>query len=435
MMTVGEALAGFRALPLADLHTITGGARLLIIAPHPDDESLGCGGLIAESCRRGMPPCVLFLTDGTQSHPGSRRYKSARLRDLREREGRRAVARLGLPGCRIRFARVADTRAAVRIGEMAERVAQLARQQGCAIVVAPWLHDPHCDHEAAQLIARAACAKAGMRLLSYPVWGWTLPPEKRLPPDTIAGWRLDIAAHLPAKRRAIAAHASQHGGMIRDDPGGFRLPRNLLSIFDTPFETYLQTPVETGSWPDAVFDRIYAAAADPWNMRESAYEIAKYDATLAALPRRRFHVGFEPGCSIGVMTRRLAARCDALLAMDVAEAALARARAFCASLPAIEFARGRLPDDWPDRTFDLVLLSEILYFLSPADLRRTAQRLCATLTEDGAALLVNWTGPTDTPCTGDVAAEIFISACAPALIPSRQRRHDSYRLDLLERRH
>ena len=82
-------------------------------------------------------------------------------------------------------------------------------------------------------------ALRNLRLVSYPVWGWTLPPATEIDELPRAGWRLDIARHLPTKRRAIGAHRSQYGGLITDDPTGFELPPNLLSVFDCPFETFL----------------------------------------------------------------------------------------------------------------------------------------------------------------------------------------------------
>ena len=83
-----------------------------------------------------------------------------------------------------------------------------------------------------------AATRAQLRHIAYPVWGWTLPADDAL--DTIvAGGRLDIAPHLPAKRRAIAAHASQHGRLVTDDPSGFTLPPSLLSVFDAPYEVFL----------------------------------------------------------------------------------------------------------------------------------------------------------------------------------------------------
>jgi hypothetical protein len=75
--------------------------------------------------------------------------------------------------------------------------------------------------------------------LSYPVWGWLLPPGQPLPVKQIAGYKLPIAAHLQAKRSAVAAHASQYSTLIDDSPNGFRLPPELLSIFERPFEVFL----------------------------------------------------------------------------------------------------------------------------------------------------------------------------------------------------
>ena len=95
----------------------------------------------------------------------------------------------------------------------------------------------------------------------------------------------------------------------------------------------------------AYFDALYAGDPDPWRFADSAYERAKYDATLAALTRPRYARAFEAGCSIGVLTRDLAPRCDALLAVDAAEAPLRQARARCAGLPQVAFRCLRLPGE------------------------------------------------------------------------------------------
>ncbi len=184
------------------------------------------------------------------------------------------------------------------------------------------------------------------------------------------------------------------------------------------------------SWPAETFDRIYAGNADPWNFASSAYERGKYAATLAALPTRRFVAGFEVGCSIGILTCQLARRCEWLLAVDVAEAALAIARRNCVDLPHVAVRRLQIPGDWPQQKFDLIVLSEVLYFLGPDDIARTAERAAASLLPGGVALLVNWTGQTDTPCTGDHAATRFIAASG--FTPARQQRQTTWRLDLLQ---
>ncbi len=186
----------------------------------------------------------------------------------------------------------------------------------------------------------------------------------------------------------------------------------------------------TTSLPPTYFDDLYATNADPWRFATSAYERAKYDATLAALPRPHFTTALEIGCSIGILTKRLAEHCDTLLAIDVAEAALAQARTHCADLPHITFRRLQIPHDWPPGHFDLILFSEVLYYLSPPDLDATAAKTVASLGPNGAALLVHYTEPTNYPLTGDAAAERFIAATG--LRVSLQHREAQYRLDLLQ---
>lgn len=179
------------------------------------------------------------------------------------------------------------------------------------------------------------------------------------------------------------------------------------------------------------FDRLYANDPDPWRFATSDYERDKYAATLAALTQPSYVRAFEVGCSIGVLTRRLAALCDEIVAVDVAEAALRNAQARCSGLPGVRFARMVVPQDWPAGAFDLILFSEVLYYLTAAE-RLTAARLSLrSLLPGGAIILVNWHGPTDGDCDGNDAAEQFIAACAPALRPGFQQRAEKYRIDVL----
>ncbi len=234
---------GFRSLPFGTLDQIAPGTAL-VLAPHPDDESLGCGGLIAEACLAGRPPLVVVATDGAGSHPRSPSWPAPRLRDQREAETRAAVACLGLPHGHLAFLRLPDTQAP-REGPAFERavnrLATLAAAHGCDTILAPWRHDPHCDHEAAWHMARALAAQSGRRLLAYPVWGWLIPPDTVLDAPAPEGWRLPIGPHLQAKALAIRSHRSQYGGLITDDPDGFCLPPALLSVFEAPFEVFLRS--------------------------------------------------------------------------------------------------------------------------------------------------------------------------------------------------
>ena len=182
------------------------------------------------------------------------------------------------------------------------------------------------------------------------------------------------------------------------------------------------------------FRRLYAANADPWQFRTSAYEQAKYRKTIEALADRHFSAAFEVGCSIGVMTRLLAPRCDAILAVDLVEQPLAEAREACADQPWVRFQRMRVPQDWPDGTFDLIILSEVLYFLSSPDIIALADRVSGSLLPNGVVLLVNWQGQSGDPCTGEEAACVFIDHARGWLALRTHLRESGYRLDLLVRR-
>jgi SAM-dependent methyltransferase len=183
------------------------------------------------------------------------------------------------------------------------------------------------------------------------------------------------------------------------------------------------------SWDRNVFDRIYAEAEDPWQVQTSAYEREKYARTLAALPPGRFANGLEVGCSIGAQTVQLAARCDRLLALDISPEAVRRTRERCRGLAQVEVREAAIPRDWPKGVFDLIVVSEILYFLDRDDLVAAARRAVDSSAPGGVILLVNWTGPTDTPTTGDEAAELFATSCGRAV--RLHERHETYRIDML----
>jgi LmbE family N-acetylglucosaminyl deacetylase len=244
MSRAADVHRAWRELPLGSLDDVIGDGTCLILAPHPDDESLGCGGLIAACVTAGRAPLVVVLTDGTGSHPGSRAFPPDRLRAVRAEEVAAAVGQLGLGRDRLVMLNQRDTAAPVDGPGFAAVVAVLAglvrREPYCTAVLAPWRHDPHCDHEAASLAAAAVAEAVSIRHVAYPVWGWTLPMETPVPDEPgVAGFRLEIDRFLAAKRAAIRAHGSQYGDLITDDPDGFRLPAGLLSVFEAPFETFL----------------------------------------------------------------------------------------------------------------------------------------------------------------------------------------------------
>jgi len=240
-MKVAALLEAFARLPVADLDTIAPGTSL-VLAPHPDDESLGMGGFIASACAEGRPPFVVVASDGAASHPGSRSWPPARLAAIRQAETREAVAILGLSPERLLFMELPDTRVpgeGEALDKAVDRLTDLIKLHDIRQMLVTWRHDPHCDHEAVWHIGAALHARDACRVLVYPVWGLTRPSDEDLAEMPPRGWRLPVASYLDTKRAAISAHASQLGRVVTDDPGGFVLPETLLAKMLQPYEIIL----------------------------------------------------------------------------------------------------------------------------------------------------------------------------------------------------
>lgn len=188
----------------------------------------------------------------------------------------------------------------------------------------------------------------------------------------------------------------------------------------------------TGSLSTKYFDDVYAAHEDPWNFETSEYEREKYANTLRSMPQPRYRRAFEIGCSIGVLTAQLAQRCDRLLSVDVSEAALSKARERCRSLQQVDFQSMSVPSEFPEGTFDLVLVSEVAYYLSPADLTVLADRIAAHQSDGADLVLVHFTPIVDDyPSNGDQVHEYFLTR--PEWKKLEGFREERYRLDVLRR--
>ncbi len=157
------------------------------------------------------------------------------------------------------------------------------------------------------------------------------------------------------------------------------------------------------------FEAMYASDPDPWGFATRWYEQRKYALTMAALPAPRYHSVFEPGCSVGVLSSLLAPRCDRLLATEVIPAALEQARLRLRDFPNARLEPSAIPEEWPDGSFDLIVLSEIAYYFDAETLGRIVGLVESTLSPDGTVVGVHWRGVTDYPLRGDTAHAIIDS--------------------------
>ena len=189
--------------------------------------------------------------------------------------------------------------------------------------------------------------------------------------------------------------------------------------------------------PKTYFDDVYRANNDPWSFETSDYERRKYEATVKALPNAHYHNAFEIGCSIGVLTQMLADRCDQLLAVDASELPLTAAHARLATYPNVTIRQMSIPVEFPDGPFDLILLSEVGYYLSREDLAHARQLMIDAMSPNGHLLLVHWTPLVpDYPLTGDEVHDFFgeFAQSDGPLNHVLNQRKETYRLDLFQKR-
>jgi LmbE family N-acetylglucosaminyl deacetylase len=232
-----QASRALRRAPVVSIDAlIPPGARLVVVAPHPDDEVLACGGLLAAMAERVEDLHLISVTDGDASHPGSQQWPVARLRAQRQVESECAMARLGLDLSRLSWQRLALPDARVAEHEAALVRALSATLQAGDYVLATWRHDGHGDHEAVGRAAAQAARLQGATLLEVPVWAWhwAHPEDLRLPWGRACKLLLSDD-QLERKREAIRAHASQ----LHDDPSTGAPPvldRATLERLLQPFE-------------------------------------------------------------------------------------------------------------------------------------------------------------------------------------------------------
>lgn len=411
---IGEVDAAGRWIP-------AGLPGLLVIAPHPDDEVLGAAALIAAGLRSGSPVRILAVTDGTGSHPPDL-VPTEQLAQIRTAESEAALAQLrslspgphGEGGLERRRLKLPDGELSVHSTALTEAIgAALQDMPRGTLLAAPLSHDGHPDHDACGEAATAAAAQHNASMVQYPVWLWLHSPLPRTPvapeADPAGGpaaepalasavrpevpW--DAARCIPidaelaqARGRAVVAFISQLGTELGTpvdrEPGEPVLTESMLNtVLRDQQIIFPGTPLD--------FEGLHARGPDPWGVTSRWYEQRKYALTMAMLPRARYARGFEPGCSIGGLTELLAQRCDEVLATDISSSALTAARARVVAKH-VRFRRASI-EDWPDGQIDLILISELAYYLSGPQWAAVLRRARQTLPPGGHLVSVHWRHP------------------------------------------
>lgn len=192
--------------------------------------------------------------------------------------------------------------------------------------------------------------------------------------------------------------------------------------------------VKKNSLSEEYFDDVYGANADPWNFETSVYEKEKYSATINALPKEIYQNAFEPGCSLGFLSELLAPRTKKLLVTDASEAPLVQARKRLQPFSHVTVEKMAIPADFVRDSCDLIVLSEVAYYLNDDDLTILRKKTVEHLIIGGQLLLVHWTPLVhDYPQTGDGVHEFFLQLKNKSLHHLLHQRQETYRLDLFEK--
>lgn len=188
--------------------------------------------------------------------------------------------------------------------------------------------------------------------------------------------------------------------------------------------------METEIINKAYFDNMYALSKDPWNFETSPYEQEKYAHTIAALGNRQFERGLEIGCSIGVLTGLLAKQCANILGTDISEQPIQIAKDRYQSQDGIRFEVAHIPAQFPEGVFDLIVLSEVCYYLSKEDLILSKELVLDSLTTGGMLCLVHWR-PQIQSCVfnGDEVNDYFLEG--GAYTQTYQYINEKYRIDVI----
>lgn len=394
--------AGTAALAALDPeHLFSAISSVIILAAHPDDETLGAGGLIGMALDRGLDVHVIACTFGEASHPQSTTHSRQQLAALREAELAEATGGLreaaGHSGAlHLHCLGLGDGQLPQQQPQISAALEQYAHEH--CLIASTYRSDGHPDHEILGRLAAECAATHRVGHLEFPIWYWHWAE-----PGTDIRWkhwyRLDLApACAAAKAGSLQAHRSQTRPLSELPGDEVLLSSRFMQHFSQGAEIFRAT------WPghkDAavasnVFEELYGEREDPWEYRSSRYEQRKQQILLASLPRERYGAVLELGCSIGVQTAGLAQRAGSLLAVDASATALARARQAVAGMEHVSLLQATVPEQFPQLepgTLDLAVLSEIGYFLAADELDQVLRDCAAALQAGGELVLCHWLHP------------------------------------------
>jgi LmbE family N-acetylglucosaminyl deacetylase/precorrin-6B methylase 2 len=367
----------------------------------------------------------VVASDGEAAFPALGKVEREDLGRRRRHELAESLRAQGLGDSEVHWLGLPDSGLIGHGDELVAALRGLLADADCCLL--PWPHDPHPDHSTVGKAVLAA-APVTTHCWSYPIWMWHWTAEE----STEIPWRhahahLLTAAQLGRKLAGIRAFVSQ----LERGPDGADpiLPPDVVEHFNRDSEVLFREP-RRRSAPLDRFRELYAAHADPWHTEDSWYERRKRAVLLATLPRERYRHVVEPACGVGALTAQLATRAGKVHAFDAVPKAAETTRR--RGLPGVTVARSMLPEGFPDEPADLVVLSEILYYLSDEDLRKTVDNAITGLMPGGDLVLVHWR-PWAPEATRDAAEAHELVAGRPELTTLVEHRDEEFLLHVLRR--
>jgi LmbE family N-acetylglucosaminyl deacetylase len=400
---------------------------LLIIAPHPDDELLGAGAIMARAIAHGESVYVLVLTDGGGSDPEA---DTAALAEQRRREceaGLKIMTGTQIPVMYLNLPDGAFETRKVDLSPCSEVVTFLTQANPTTILVSD-ASDAHPDHKAAfGFAARLISMGIGKTLGAMPI-GQRIDGQ-----FNDAGFcKIAVADLGKAKRAALEQHESQMGSTP-----GFILTDGVCKSFCK--NEYVRTVYsaegqakDQGIVAAEHFNTLFRTSIDPWGYDMEPYEQYRFQKTIDLLEDRSYECGLELGCANGALSKRLSPLCDTLAAVDGSTEALEIARERLSDAAHVRFNHASLPEKTPHGPFDLIVASDVLYYLGVAGIGELMAKLDAAALPNCRLLIANYLGKTDTLVTGEMASEVAI-AHLPHWKVIEAQRCDQLRIDVLER--